>query len=347
MCPAKQYQLQTSLIRPNEREAGTRSGHVLAFFVALFAFSPTAAAQEVRPLRAELTWTAPAECIQRTELEHAIEALVGHAIFHGDSDAEPDVLIDGEAGQDGERWAFRFVLRRPGGEPLGDRTIRRTGECRSLDRAASIVLALMVDQTREEFSLELPDEPITAPPAPAPAPQTRRSWSFTASVFALGDLGTLPSPVVGPGLEVSLLYRDLIRLSVDASWLPPVEATENAGAGGRFQLWQVGLGACVAILNAASIGLDACGALQAGALVSQGVGLSDPGREANAVWSVLTGPRVGWTRGPLELWALAGVIIPGVRDEYVRDEGTADETQLHRTSKAVGRLQIGIGFRPF
>lgn len=91
-----------------------------------------------------LSWKAPGECIQPSELVQAVEEKLGRPVFG----ANPEFRIDGfvKATSNPQRWKAKLTLLDVQGAVLGSRDVASAEKnCRALDDSLVLVMALMID----------------------------------------------------------------------------------------------------------------------------------------------------------------------------------------------------------
>jgi hypothetical protein len=162
--------------------------------------------------------------------------------------------------RDGRSYLARVAFAR---SPQGDREL--TGDnCETLSSAALLVAALTVDPLAAADALA--QTPVDVSSAAA-----RPVHALLALRFQ-GDVGTLPFPTVGPGLEAGLEVGPL-RVSAEAAvWLPQVKLRADR-AGGRMALLEGAIRGCVDALRTARGGAGPCLGVAAGPYFGHGLGV--------------------------------------------------------------------------
>jgi hypothetical protein len=251
---------------------------MLAGLVAIALTTCEARAQEEAPERipsAELSYDASPGCIERPELEAAVSTQLGRQVFEQGGDIAVRVVVRRE----GQEWAVSVELARADGTALGSRRLRQRGEdCRGLDGALALVLALLLDAGDEEIVVEAPEPPPRpAPPIERPPPIEAPSEPRIALMLGLGaSIGRLPSvsPLAEVRVDVDLV--DLVALVFRTHGSPPF-AYDAEGASARAGYWVLGSGLRLDLIEADPVGVSATGVLDVGAVFGEGVGL-DPSR---------------------------------------------------------------------
>jgi hypothetical protein len=271
-----------------------------------------------------------------------------------DSDRCPDAayveaktarLLDG-ATADAPRLRARAVVLRDESGPwrvdLSTESAAGTGRrlvtaetCRAAADAIALILALAVDAEARATDAGADSTPaVTVPPAPpapaattAPAPVASPSHEtpvptpdlppskvFSAGVYALADLGTLPRLDSGAGIRLGATPRfaPTVRLELGASlWAPQAVSQASPSLGSRFDLRSFDVGACwVPSFGRWELGSCADGELGwiTASGSSSGTGV---GRSSDAVWPILRGRITGTYRLGAQ-WAIRGDVGLGV-----------------------------------
>jgi hypothetical protein len=155
-----------------------------------------------------LEWTAPAECIDGPALAAAVSGQLGRPAFSPDENAELVARGHVEIGGSGRHRA-EVALSTRGGEPLGVRTLESdNSDCRSLDEALAVMLALILNVRRAD----VPALAHEAPPPPAPR------WRPRAGAGAGMVFGLLPEPGVEAVLSAGLMRGGRLEPGVDLTW---------------------------------------------------------------------------------------------------------------------------------
>jgi hypothetical protein len=156
-----------------------------------------------------LEWTAPAECIDGDELAASVSRQLGRPAFasHG---ADAELVARGRVGEgDGGRPRAEVVLSTRGGEPLGVRTLASdNNDCRSLDEALAVMLAIMLNVRRAD----VPALAREAPPPPAPR------WRPRAGAGAGLVLGLLPEPGIEAVVSAGVMRGGRLEPGIDFAW---------------------------------------------------------------------------------------------------------------------------------
>lgn len=189
----------------------------VAFALGLGMLSSNSLAQPSTLL--ELSWEAPPHCPQRVDVERQLRLLLGDAARNVQ---QPTVRARGVVVPKDERFELTLLITE--GNSTGQRVIA-SDDCSNLDRAAAIVLGLLLRQRQglvtgsasqdATGSVVTPPSvpPLGAPgeekPAAAPDAETapKRTWRpFLRLPVLAVDVWTLPKANLGIGLAVGLRH---------------------------------------------------------------------------------------------------------------------------------------------
>ena len=198
---------------PLRRSMRTRalSWSGLPLLVATWLVALDVRADAVAPL--ELTWSAPADCPSRAEVESSIARLLAGSRSAETLGADVRVTVD-------RRGLYHARLRTHLHDADGERSLT-AGTCPLVASATALVLALTIDPTLAVDPQEpepsppppAPPPPSTPPPpeprdvsaAPAPAaPRAGSTLTFAPGAAALIDVGSLPSAAIGGAVELAV-----------------------------------------------------------------------------------------------------------------------------------------------
>jgi hypothetical protein len=247
-------------------------GSALAL-VALSAALVRAQPADTPPI-AVLSYEGDVECVERGELAASVESQLGRTAFAESGEIAVRVAVH----RDGAEWTAAVELARADGTALGSRRLRqRGGECRGIDGALALVLALLLDSGYDEIVVEPPAPVVEPPAAPAERPPLDDGPSPIELMLAIGvSLGDLPSiaPLAELRLDIDLI--DLVALVFRTHGSPPF-GYDVEGAAARAGYWTAGAGARLDLIEADPIGISSTGVLDVGAVFGEGVEL-DPSR---------------------------------------------------------------------
>jgi hypothetical protein len=200
---------------------------LLFLFALAGAWSPRAAAAGTPPAAdapsVRLEWTAPGECIDGGALAAAVSGQLGRPAFAPDLDAE--LVARGRvAKSESGRHRAEVVLSTRGGEPLGARTLESDNlDCRSLDEALAVMLAMILNVRRADVPA------LAREPPPPPPPR----WRPRAGAGAGVVLGLLPVPGIEAAASAGLMRGGRLEPGIDLAW---AFAGEASAAEGRIQV---------------------------------------------------------------------------------------------------------------
>jgi hypothetical protein len=216
----------------------------------------------------ELTWDAPKECPQDAEVQQQLRQLVGK--FSG----EKAVSFQARGTIESLDGHYRLTLNIVRGATNGARVID-SDDCKSLAKAASIVLALLVqkektlgrdlseseisgqpdeprDATRQSSPVQAPAPAASAQPPIAESPQPQLTsppvkasspWHFLIRVpQAKIDFATLPRPGYGIGLGGGVSHQAW-RAFITATYYPTQRLTSSGSDPYRMEFRRVSLDA--------------------------------------------------------------------------------------------------------
>ena len=278
-----------------------RSSRLLLFVLGAAGF-PQGSAAAAPPVAdapsVRLEWTAPAECIDGVTLSAAVSGQLGRPAFAPDLDAE--LVARGRVEKSGSgRHRAEIALATRGGESLGVRALESdNNDCRSLDEALAVTLAIVLNVHRA-------DVPALARAAPPPAPRWRPRVGAGAGVV----FGLLPEPGIEAIVSAGLMRGGRLEPGVDFAW---ARAGDAAAAEGRIQVQAATARLAIAPVLFGGPRVDLRGRLSAGAgpmwarasgfaqvfsqtrLVVDGrIGLQVGLRVAGPLW-IQIGGEVGW-----------------------------------------------------
>jgi hypothetical protein len=271
-----------------------------------------------------LRWTrAPGAdaCIDAPALMAAVDTRLGRSVFAEQKDAA--IVIEAHVRPIEQGWHVAISVRGSDGTLTGQRELEEpASDCRALDDALVLVLALIVDPDaamRDPAPPPSPPPPPPPPPAPvptpAPPPPRAEPWRFEASASLIAGGLVVPGPSVGGAL----------RVIVDPPRVPPIgvrgtlwrEGDERDDARGvHVRLLTVGLAACPAVWR-----LALCGGIEVGRMAGAGFGFDRSQQSVAIVTYATIEPRLAV---PLSSrFVLVGAIgawIPLVRPRFVFEQ---------------------------
>jgi hypothetical protein len=333
------------------------AARALRFSVALL--SATLTASLASAARAsDLSWSGPAECSEREQLLFQIERAIGAPLaqtapFHFQVHVErtsPDLRA-------------RLLVRGDEATSVKERLLIAP-DCHQLVDTLAIAIALAIEAARAETEArpssvapsqhtpgaQAANEPESSSAAAAGDPEQGSLESAAsrpivprASLWVMGDLGSLPAPALGMAIGVELGWPGVQLRALGTLWLEQHAqlGSEATALGGDINLALGALLACTSPLSPSArvLLLSVCGGGEAGRLSGSGTGVSER-RVGATLWLA---PRVDsgifWqlpdTR--LRIGAQLSVVVPLVRDELALDQLGV----VHQPASLVGRAAFG------
>ncbi|HEX3772416.1 MAG TPA: hypothetical protein VHV30_16175 [Polyangiaceae bacterium] len=282
-----------------------------------------------------LTWSRAAsaeECIDGRELASRVEGVVGREVFAPGGGSA--TAVDGTVGPaPGGGWEAVVDAKNDGAVVMRRQVTVSGADCRRLDEAVVLVVALMVD------SAESLPVVINLPATPKPISE------------AVG-LGVAVSPGMLPGAGVSIGFAGAIAIPPvwpitlwTRTW--PTALTVGASdQGGRVGAWTVGAAVCPLWADEHLWGAAACIGGSGGAVSSSGVNLDIPASKTLGYAEVdgrvdlrlrLAGP----VFFGVELGA--GVPVARYRYRYMQADGTL--VDLFRTAAVIPQVGARVEVR--
>jgi hypothetical protein len=277
-------------------------------------------------------------CIDGQELAAKVQATLGRPVSvpTGGGTGRPDPgggeLLWGQVSPLSGGWIAVVELRSASGATLRREVALDAPDCRQLDEAIVLVVALMADAAS-------PRVPRLSLPVPGP----------TVSVGIGPDLevasGMLPGVAVGFGLEGDIAIPPLLHATFWAHGWPMSEATDKA-SGGRLAAWTFGLGPCIGPVGRDRVGFFGCVGASGGVIYSSGVGLDLSLSRARPYWQgeVRAGVRFR-ASGPIHIRLELGLAVPAVRDSYSFKMADGAVDTVFRTASLVPFGRLGVEFR--
>jgi hypothetical protein len=324
----------------------------VSLLISCAALASKAIAEEA-PARVQLEWHRGAGsegCIGASELESLVTAQLGRQVF---GDARAELLIQGSI----ERvvtppgWRATLIARRPDATVLGTRElVREAADCRELDRALALVVALSIDRDASlgvvgaaPQTLPTAVRPPRAAIRAAPRPTPRREWRLGAALGALGAVGLLPSPSVAIAAAIVVDPRRLPAIEISgSSWLEREE--RSAGGGARVDLVAAGLAMCPAFPSLR--GLGACAGIDVGRMRGEGFGFSPSQSQSETMAQARLVLRLELPlTAPVFVRVAAGASIPLIRPRFYVTDGMSRREVFQSTRVAgVGGLDVFVEF---
>jgi hypothetical protein len=218
----------------------------------------------------------------------------------------------------------------------GALTLRReltlgSEDCRQLDGALTLVVALMVDSSDRE-----------APPLAMPAPSEPMTVAVAADVTLV--YGMLPGLALGFGLVTDLRLPPVWPIVLSTHFFPMSQALDD-GSGGRLGAWSGGGALCPLTATSHAWAAYGCAGATAAVIDSNGVGLDLAYSKTRAYLQadVRAGLRLR-VSGPFYLGIEAQGGVPFSRDSYSYIGRDGVDHKVFQTAPVVpsGHVRIEI-----
>ncbi|MFO0615686.1 MAG: hypothetical protein U0414_24035 [Polyangiaceae bacterium] len=307
--------------------------------------SPWSSGHRRRRRRAlELLWYAPPGCPDQGSVLADIARLSTRTGVGADATTISGVVLESDRG-----WAVELSMAR-GAAPARHRHVEGSS-CREVSDAAAVIVALALDTAAAEADeppppptkpkTSTPEAPRTSPPTaptpPAPAPSLPIGWRLVA--FGGVDFAALPTPSPGGGVSGGITFgRNRVTLRASA-WAPRPAYLASSASGADVGLY-VGAAQYCRVLVLGVVGLSACGAIEAGALVAESFGLRQDGAGTSAWFApeLSLSTEIHAAKHFTAALDVSG-LVPTIRDNF-----TVDADVVYRTSVIDGRVTLSIGF---
>ena len=309
------------------------------------------------PPAIELVWDrgqGADSCIDGAELAGKVEATLGRPVrvpTRGDAgrDAGRDeratstAVPSSEAAPGGEVLTGQVEPRASGGWVAvvavrgGEGALRRevtldASDCRQLDEAIVLVVALMADASVPR-----------APPLVVPVRQASASIGIGPDVAVA--IGMLPGVATGIGFAADVTIPRYWHVAVWAHAWPLSEALDD-GSGARLAAWTFGAGPCIGTPPRERWwSVFGCVGVTAGVVYANGVGLEVSRSRAlsYAQGELRVGARARLS-GPLFLRLELGAALPFVRAGYEFTAADGLSHEVFETAPAVPLARVGVEF---
>jgi hypothetical protein len=295
-------------------------------------------------------------CIPTPELGARVEAHLGRSVLVSPSTA--DISIEGRVAKtEGGRYKAIVGGTRRDGTPIGTREIvSETPNCRSLDDALVLVVALMIDP--DAIGAKPAPGPPPAPPPPQVTreivhervvvhevervPERRDPWLVEAALTGAASIARLPGIAPAAGLSLRAGPNRLVAFEASVGIVP--SKTLDVGARSvEYGLLEGGLAYCPTVALGERAEVGGCAGLRLGAIRSRGRNFGTDEEIDRGLVDVAVGPRaILRIAGPFFLVATATGLVPLVRQETtVEDRGVT--VVVDRRAAFGGELGIGAG----
>jgi hypothetical protein len=293
------------------------------------------------PPAVELAWTrgdGAGTCIDASELAARVEATIGRPVRArppGGAEGPPadtgPLRLDGQV-QPLDRGWIAVVQVQGAGPTLRREVTLDAPDCRQLDEALVLVVALMAEATVPSVR-----------PLAVPVRQPQAAVGIGPDVAVA--YGLLPGVAPGFGLATEVAWPPLWHLAAWAHAWPFSEATD-AGSGGRLVAWTFGAGPCLGSTSPTVVSFFGCVGASGGVVYANGVGLDLPHTSARPYVQVevRAGLRVR-IAGPMFLRLEAGLGVPIARDSYVFTRPDGTHQPVFETAAVVPLGRLAVEFR--
>jgi hypothetical protein len=285
-------------------------------------------------LAVELSWTQTAgaeTCIDRPSLAERVEKTVGRRVFVPAGRGDATLVGRVGPGPHGQGWLAVVESHNPSEPSFRRELALNTADCRRLDEALVLVVALMVDSTQSETPLAIPAplDPVSVALGPD---------------FALA-YGMLPETAVGFGLASDFTVPPLWPIALSTHGWPVSQALQD-GAGGKLWAWTIGGALCPLLASDRSWGFYGCIGLTGGSIDSSGTGL-DVSRSNTRVY-VQSELRFGLRfriAGPFFGALEGGAAVPFARDTYSYTQSDGTVHPVFQTASVIPLLHARVEIR--
>jgi hypothetical protein len=309
---------------------------LFAWFSATVTLPPSQAlAQAAGTQKVALIWRAPADaqCSSGEQIRVRVATLSDQPLTL--DDAESRYRIEVAVAPSAQHWQAEVTMLDTHGQTLRARTVAgRTPSCGSIDVAAAVVIATMLDSLSADMA-----------PAPTSPPLSAARQDVRLAAFAAVSSELIPQAWLGGGLGVEL--GDAIQLAFSASAYAPGEQRDARGRGARAWGFHVGATVCPAAVRSKHLDLHLCAGVQGGAALASGVGLTRAAAATVPLVFALAGPKLTLklTR-TLAVQLAASAAWAFIRPKFVWSvEG--EREQAITGSKIALLMQLGITISPW
>jgi len=321
-----------------------------------------------RPARARpnltfgVDWIAADECPSVEHIRSSVAALVG---FDAWAPSGASLFIEAHSSRKSDGLWHGSVKTRLG-EKTGERKFVAES-CQAVADSTALLIALIIDPEAIMAHMDsgdgqreteapktplkpLPPTPTNPRPAPAPVeprPRSEREFGFRIGPSLLADLGTLPKPGLGFGLETALVWSTFAAKLGAVTWLSQHATVPNTAptSGGDFSLNSAYLAGCP-LVNWSSVALGACAKLNLDAMRAVGVG-NDIHPTSASLLRLSAG-----LGGVLDLRLTrhfsvtldAEGLLPLTHPTFVLRNVSEAGGRVHKPSSLVGRTGVGTNF---
>ena len=287
------------------------------------------------PLAVELSWThaAGAEvCIDRPSVVERVEKTVGRRVFVAAGQGEATLVGRISPRPRGQGW-LAVIEERTSGEMTFRRELAMgASDCRRLDEAIVLVIALMVDSTQSGAPLDVP--------APAEPVEVALGPDFALAY------GLLPGAALGFGLASDFTVPPLWPIALSTHGWPVSQALSPDGPGGKLWAWTIGAATCPLLARDHAWATYGCVGVTGGSIDSSGTGL-DVARSTTRAYAqgeLRLGARIR-IAGPLFAVIEGGAALPFARDTYTYTRSDGSTQQVFETGTVIPIVHARVEIR--
>jgi hypothetical protein len=357
----------TALLLNNERRSRQKRSRVVVFSLVNLLSVKLCFAQSVSPM--ELTWNAPPNCPQLRDVEQQLRNIIGD-----DPSKDWQSHLRASANIDKTLKGYQLSLEIQTGNSKGQRVIEST-DCRNLDKAAAVVLGLLMRQERRlgrdlsENELNGGELQPTAPPNSAIGPSTTNTTPkhkeiqpeprhqdlsnsgkrpFQIMVLAPTatiDWTTLPSTNYGISAALGLVFERHRLFVTGEIWQSlTIKASENRQFDAEFQRYSSAIWGCRR-WRLSSFEIDPCAAISLDTVSANASGNRLTSQDQRAYWMSAGGGMLGFGQfnETLSLFFASSLQIPTHRPKFIVNEYASTE-EAHGIPFAMFEIKMGIGW---
>jgi len=324
---------------------------------ALLATSLLAASSSAASERAStfLEWKRSAqasECLDGDRFATAVEKALRRKVFVEVSRADLviSVALDHPAP---ERWSAAIDLEDRSGKRLGHRELSmRASQCAAIDESLALVVALMVDVSRESVHAQAPVAPVAAEhakeeslPVPAREKGLRGHWQPMLYLLASARVGQLSGLGRGITMGGELSSPQGWSASISATaWAPAQTSIDDAGA--KYRLVTADMNLCAVTRSASRADLSGCLGQQIGWLDSRAFGFDVNRKQSGLVYDLTLRTRMTWwATSMVGLHLGLGAAFPLAQDEFYGRRADGSTVRLMSRPIVVPLADFGLGLR--
>ena len=228
---------------------------------------PLVRAQAVAKPNLKLAWHAPSECMSEQSAQRNLRRLIGEPSPQA-ADAAVSVEISARTGGYLARIAFSGAL-------LGTRELTDP-HCDSLSDAALLIVAITAAPQAVAEHVSPRREDTSARDA---------ALNWRAGVTLRADMGSLPAPSPGAGLELGFSAARLNAGLTAGYFWPQVQLRgPRPGVGAEVDLWELGLRGGVDLIRTPDVGFGPTASVIGGVVSATPLGLRRANPKQHAPW---------------------------------------------------------------